>query len=270
MAKKKDNTETVAAEPKKTLNKLDGTFDKEKMLKFIVQLAEDARKYLSDTSTYEWKQANHVFYYAVRNITENLGHANFYISKEAQKKKASENTRDHVIPAVQFYHDFLQPDFDRKKAESWFINAARTARFLSDGVAVAASMAIISNDENTNLNKAGWRDKNRPRDAYKKLEIKLDSLSVYLIRKAEKHRKDKDWLKKALKDASIFSPIPSKVHTIAKRLLCLETVKLDGLQLAYLGIRQMDEEICQAAVNQNKDAIKFVPEKIKAKMGKGK
>ena len=91
--------------------------------------------------------------------------------------------------------------------------------------------------------------------------------------------KTKDWFKKVLEykidnnifnifdngrdiyfaDSTLYEEMPK---TLLTKKLCLRTVKCEGILLGMLPIRFKTPEICEAALNNNPEAVRFLPENL--------
>jgi len=142
--------------------KWDGTLNEELMTDFILYLWEGFKKFGDD------KYADHIIYYGVRKVTEAIGLTKeLKISEKAKLNQSGINVKEHKKPAIQFYQEFRDKnsnncEFTKADVERWFKEA---------------EMAIISKEEDQKLTEKGWRDKNRPIDAYDQIGIKLISAS---------------------------------------------------------------------------------------------
>jgi hypothetical protein len=117
--------------------KQDGTIDKSVIIDFILYLYDGYLRFGHE------KNANHIIYIAVRDITRIIGLTNKKISKKA--KKSNDTIKDHKKPAILFFE-----------------------------VVIAA----ITKEEDELLTSNGWRDKNRPCNAYELLGIELEDDSI--------------------------------------------------------------------------------------------
>jgi hypothetical protein len=131
--------------------KQDLTIEKSVIVDFILYLYEGYLKFGHDKNT------NHIIYIAVRDITRIIGLANKKISKRA--KRSSDTIKDHKKPAILFFEEFTKKRFTKKDAKRWIDEAIITT---------------ITKEEDALLTSNGWRDKNRPPDAYEKLGIELE------------------------------------------------------------------------------------------------
>jgi hypothetical protein len=144
-------------------NKWDRTMElsNEELKDFIVYLYEGFKKYGHD------KYADHVFYEAVRYITLAIGECKQpKISIKALQDKTADRIREHKKPAITFFQEFRNK---KEKGEAFTKDDA--AHWLDEAV-----IAFITKEEDDQLTAKGWRDKNRPDDAYEKLGIVLEDM----------------------------------------------------------------------------------------------
>ncbi|MFP3041617.1 hypothetical protein LQZ19_07305 [Treponema primitia] len=174
-------------------HKWDHTMDKKLMTEFIMYLNKGFQKFGRD------KYADHVLYAAVRYITDSIGQCKgVKISEKAQENMISAKIKDHKKPAIQFYQEFRDKGefFSESDAQRWFDQA---------------EMVTITKEEDDALTEHGWRDKDRPPDAYEQLQIvvKENFVSANEI----SSRKDLEINSQEIKEA-----VPS-VGTLGKHVL---------------------------------------------------
>jgi hypothetical protein len=152
--------ENICEGGKTMAHKWDGTMalSEEELKEFIVYLYEGFKKYGHD------KYADHIFYQAVRYITLAIGECKEpKISQKALADKNAERIKEHKKPAIKFFQEFRD-----KKAKNEYFTKGDAAGWLDDAV-----IAFITRQEDDELTAKGWRDKNRPDDAYEQLGIEL-------------------------------------------------------------------------------------------------